>query len=651
MKEELHTIIDLLERSCRKFPERVYLWEKREGRYCPATYAEVREMAGYVAAGLMAAGLEKGDRVALLSEGCNDWVFGELGILYAGGVNVPLSIRLTPQEVVFRIRHSGARFLIVSDHYTGMIREIEEEIPAVGKIFVIRYSAPEQGKYNSFERLKDEGRFWLAGHVAELKARTASVEKDDLAGISYTSGTTADPKGIMLTHGNYVCNVLQADSLIRIPEYYRILLLLPWDHSFAHTVGLYSFMYNGASVASVDFGKSPLEYLRNIPRNMQEIKPHVLLSVPALAKNFRRSIETAVAAGSWWSRRLYRMGLKIGYLYHGNGDTGKIRLSLLWWPLMKLMDVLLFARIRKTFGGCLRFFVGGGALLDTELQRYFCTLGIPMYQGYGLSEASPVISSNRPGACRFGSSGQWVQPMEWKICDEEGRELPQGETGEIVVRGGNVMKGYWKNESATAAVIREGWLYTGDMGYVDPEGFLYVCGRFKLLLIAGDGEKFSPEGIEEAIVELSPYIDHCILYHSQSPYTAGLIVPDKAALERYISRQGAEPGSIEAYKLMLSKIYEELMKFRRGGEYAGYFPERWLPAVVAILPEPLGEKNGTINSTAKVVRRKVYEYFHEELEFIYTPEGKDIRNGRNTANIKRYFELCAEKQQRSGSGS
>lgn len=639
MKEELlNTIIDLLERSCRKFPRNAYLWEKRGGKYESTSYTETREQVRCVAAGLMAAGLEKGERVALLSEGCNAWVFGELGVLYAGGVNVPLSIKLTTNELVFRINHSGARFLILSEHYTEIIRSIEAELTDVEKIFVIRRTAGEEGRYCPFGRLTEEGRRWMEEHPGALDERAASVGRDDLANISYTSGTTAEPKGIMLTHGNYVCNVLQSDSLIRIPEYYRVLLFLPWDHSFAHTVGIYSFMYNGASLASVDFGNSPLEYLRNIPLNMKEVKPHVLLSVPALAKNFRKNIEAGVRQKGKMVQKLYDWGLKLGYRYHGSGNhTGK-GWRLLLWPAVKVMDWFVFRNIRAVFGGELRFFVGGGALLDTELQRYYCALGIPMLQGYGLSEASPVISSNRPQMYRFGSSGQIVRPMEVKICDENGHGLPQGETGEIVVRGGNVMKGYWRNPVSTAETVRDGWLYTGDMGYVNEEGLLYVLGRFKSLLIASDGEKYSPEGIEEAIVELSPYIDYCVLYNNQSAYTSGLVIPNKAALKEYVVRHNEKPGSIEGYKLMLGKIYKELMKFRKGGAYEGMFPERWLPAVVSVLPEPLGEQNGTINSTSKVVRWKVYEVYRDEIDFVYTPEGKDIRNSRNTRNIKKLFE-------------
>ncbi|MBS1444856.1 MAG: AMP-binding protein [Odoribacter sp.] len=634
----MDTIIDLFERSCVKFPDNPYLWEKRQGKYEAMTYSQTNSRVRDIAAGLMAIGIKKGERVALLSEGRRDWVCAELGILYAGGINVPLSIRLTEQELVFRLNHSEARFVFVSSYYLKRLRNIEGQLNSVERIFVFDYKGEITDKYVSFTDLVEKGKRHLHIFPGCLETVGKTIRGEDIANISYTSGTTAEPKGILLTHANYVSNVLQADSLIRIPAYYKILLFLPWDHSFAHTVGIYSFMYNVASLAAVDFGNSPLEFLRNIPVNMKEIKPHVLLSVPAIAKNFRKNIEAKIRRQGRFIEILYTWGLKFAYWFQGRESFARRGVKSLAYPIWYLFDRLLFFKIRQSFGGELRFFIGGGALLDIELQQYYCALGIPMYQGYGLSEASPVISSNIPERYRLGSSGMPVRPMELKICDEGGKALAAGETGEIVIKGGNVMRGYWKNESSTKEVIREGWLYTGDLGYVDSDGFLMVLGRFKSLLIANDGEKYSPEGIEEAIVEKSKFIDYCILYNDQSLYTVGLIAPNKVVLKEYIQQKHVELGSIEGYKLMLEKLHEELMEFRYGGKFAGLFPERWLPAVVAILPEPLSDKNGTINSTSKVVRRRITELYQTELEQAYTVEGKDIFNVKNTQNIRRYME-------------
>ena len=233
------------------------------------------------------------------------------------------------------------------------------------------------------------------------------------------------------------------------------------------------------------------------------------------------------------------MHLKYAYSYNKEGWNKGKGLQKLKKPLLDLYDRILFSKIREVYGGELDYFIGGGALLEIELQRFFYALGIPMYQGYGLSEASPVISSNSTSRHKLGSSGVLVNNMDLKICDDDGNEVPAGQKGEIVIRGGNVMHGYWKNEAATKETIKDGWLYTGDMGYMSEDGFLYVLGRFKSLLIADDGEKFSPEGIEEAISEQSKYIDQCMLYNNQKPYTVALVVPNQHALKLYLEEKGS----------------------------------------------------------------------------------------------------------------
>jgi long-chain acyl-CoA synthetase len=220
-------------------------------------------------------------------------------------------------------------------------------------------------------------------------------------------------------------------------------------------------MYNGASIAALELGSTPMETLKNIPKNIKEVQPSVMMSVPALAKNFRKSIEGGIRQKGPMAEKLFNHALKIAYQYNGMGwDRGKGTRAL-YKPLLSLYDKILFSKIREGFGGKLNLFIGGGALLDIELQRFFFAIGMPMCQGYGLSEASPVISSNALHATKFGSSGRLVKYLELKICDEDGQELPQGEKGEIVVKGDNVMMGYWNNPKATAETIKDGWLYTG----------------------------------------------------------------------------------------------------------------------------------------------------------------------------------------------
>lgn len=274
-------------------------------------------------------------------------------------------------------------------------------------------------------------------------------------------------------------------------------------------------------------------------------------------------------------------------------------------------------------------------MLDIELQRFFYAIGIPMYQGYGLTEASPMISINSPEEHKLGSSGQIPENLEIKICDEERQELPQGEKGEIVIRGENVMMGYWKNEAATRDTIRDGWLFTGDMGYMDSDGFLYVLGRFKSLLIADDGEKYSPEGIEEAITDQSEYIEQCLLYNSQNPYTVALVYPNRDALIRFVKGKGVDPASEEAAHACLTLLDQEIREYRSAGKYGDMFPQRWIPSNLAILEEGFTIENRLMNPSYKIVRPKIEKEHAELLQFLYTHGSKNVLNERNVASMKK----------------
>ena len=631
----MNTIIQLFEESVKKFGSNPYLWEKNSDKYEPLSYQDLHKDVKHLAAGLYALEIDKGDRIGLLSEGRNAWVLSELGILFTGAVNVPLSVKLDAQnELKFRLIHSESRFVIVSKNHLEKIRLIKDQIETLEKVIVIDDDAELIDDEVYLSDIINLGSILADEDQKKLNKIQQEIQADDNANISYTSGTTADPKGIILTHNNYTSNVIQSSSLMHIPETYKTLLILPWDHSFAHTAGIYSFMLKGASIAAVQQGKSPMEALKNIPANIKEIKPDILMSVPALAKNFKKNIEKGIKAKGPKVEKLFNKGLQLAYKYNGYGwDKGKgTRLFLK--PMYKFYDKILFSKVRENFGGNLKFFVGGGALLDIELQRFFYAIGIPMYQGYGLSEASPIISSNAHHKHKLGSSGFLVSDMDLKIADDEGNSLPVGEKGEIVIKGGNVMKGYWKNDKASAETLRDGWLHTGDMGYMDKDGFLHVLGRFKSLLIANDGEKFSPEGIEEAFVDQSQYMDQCILYNNQDPYTIALIVPNKAAILAHLRNLKLDVNSEEGQKAALDLLQAELNEYRPGGKYEDMFPHRWLPTAVGILPEGFTEENKLLNSTMKVVRDKVVSYFKEYVDYLYSPKGKNFTNIKNKESIK-----------------
>ncbi len=634
----MRTIPGLFEESVQKYAHLPFLWQKKTNQYESLSYHETREEVYKLSAGLAAIGLKKGDRIALVSEGRNAWVISELAMLYQGLINVPLSIKLEPFELEFRINHSECKMIIVSGNLASKIEAIKTNLTGIEKIILL----DEKERYSDNEifinKISALGEKLLQTNRADFEKSIQAIEENTYANICYTSGTTADPKGIILSHLNYYANVDQAASLMNIPPYYKTLIILPLDHSFAHTAGIYSFMKFGASIATVQAGKTGVETLKNIPINIKEIKPQIMMSVPALANNFKKNIEVGIKAKGPVINKLFALALKMAYSYNGLGvDKGK-GFQKMKKPLIWLFDKILFKKIREGFGGNMKFFVGGGALLDLDIQKFFYAIGMPMYQGYGLSEASPIISSNAEHRHKMGTSGFLVKDLELKICDEKGKALSQGEKGEIVVKGENVMIGYWRNEKATQEALRDGWLFTGDLGYMDADGFLYVLGRFKSLLIGHDGEKYSPESIEEALMEHSPFVEQCMLHNNQDPYTTALIYPNKESLKREVKKRGFKPatekGKIEALKI----LQEEINKYKAGGKYAGLFPERWLPSNFALIAEGFTEANHMVNSTMKIVRGKINEVYAEKIAFLYQPEAKKIDHSINMDCMKKLFD-------------
>ena len=630
------TLVDLFEESVRLYPNNTFLLEKTNKKFEPTTYADVKTQVYRLGAGLQAIGVQKGDSMALLSEGRNAWIIGELAMFYAGAMNVPLSIKLEESnDLLFRLVHGDVKYIMVSRTQLKKVRAIKDQLPNLKNIIVLDDIEEYEEREISLSCVMGLGDEFLNSHtLEEFLAVGQSLQNDDVATITYTSGTTADPKGVVLTHRNYTANVEQACTLVSIDETWRTLIILPLDHCFAHVVGFYIMMSKGASVATVQVGRTPMETLKNIPLNIKEVRPHFILSVPALAKTFKKNIEQAIRAKGNLTVGLFNFGLRIRQIYFGDSNLDSKGLRALLYPLVALFDKLIFSKVRDNFGGELRFFIGGGALLDKDLQKFYIGVGIPMFQGYGLSEATPVISSNGPELYRFGSSGKLVKPIELKICDNEGKELPLGEMGEIVVKGENVMKGYWKNPEATAETVRDGYLYTGDLGYMTKEGLLYVKGRFKSLLISSDGEKYSPEGIEESLVEKSKYIDQVMLYNNQSAYTTALIVPNREALKRKLAHLDLALDTEEGRKAAVKKLEDELAKYKKGGEFEGMFPERWLPTTFAVLAEPFTEQNQMINSTMKMVRGKIEKAYAARIDYMYTAEGKQTQNQQNLDALK-----------------
>jgi len=645
------TVFRMLDEAAAEWTNDPYALRKTDEGYLPTSFGEAREKARRFGAWLVSRGYAKGEAMAILGEGSPEWICGEFGVMDAGLVSVPLSIKLLAEEIPFRLDHSEARGFLTTHN------QLQKVLPALrtarnqGIILVYldddvewgRAQAAEQGlsadRFVGFGEAMAEGRRLIeapgSDMAAKLDAIAAETEEDDVVTISYTSGTTGNPKGIMLTHLNYWTNCHDAIDMFELPVHYRTLLILPVDHSFAHTVGLYTALVRGIALYFVDSRGGGIATLRNIPLNLKEVNPTFLFTVPAISGNFMKKIIAAMEEKGGIIEKIFKSGIAAGIRWHGNGfDTPSVGTRLGAFLPYFLARTLVFGTIRKAvFGDSILFCVGGGALLDVKQQEFFVALGVPIYQGYGLTEAAPIISANVPKRHKFGSSGILAPSLKCRIMLADGTEAPRGTTGEIVITGGNVMKGYYRNPEATAEALRDGSLWTGDLGYLDEDDFLVVVGREKALLIAEDGEKYSPEEIEEAIVTSTDLIDQVMVWCDHRKYSCALVTLDSGKMERFIKARG-----IATAAELCAVLQDEFYAFRNDPR-AKKVQNAWIPAAFQILPAALGEKDGTVNSTMKIVRFRVSQVYKDLLDYSYTKEGSVTVNPRNINTLKTLFKL------------
>jgi long-chain acyl-CoA synthetase len=641
------TVLRMLDEAAEKWGEMPYAHRKTDAGWVPVSFRESRARAQEIGAWLLSTGSRKGDAWAVIGEGCPEWILAEFGLLMAGCVSVPLSIKLLEEELPFRLNHSSARGIVTTKNQLkkvlGALREVDnkdlrilylDDDPDWARTTAAA-AGVKPGQVTGFAEARALGQAAPPAVGAELDRLIADTAEDDTVTISYTSGTTGNPKGIMLTHLNYWTNCWDAANAFKIPSGWRMYVILPVDHSFAHTASLYIALVCGFSLWFVDGRGGGISMLRNIPVNMLEVQPHFLFTVPSLSGNFMKNITLAVEKQGGIALKLFRSGLKAGIAYNGNGyNKPPFGVRLRTFVPYTIARLVVFNTVkRKVFGGSAIFAIGGGALLDVKQQQFFAALGMPIYQGYGLTEATPIISANLLQRHKFGTSGPVLPSIEVRIMKDAATPAAPGETGELVIRGGNVMKGYYRNPEATAAAIRDGWLWTGDLAYLDPDGFLVVVGREKALLIAEDGEKYSPEDIEEAVTTSTDVIDQIMAYCDHCKYTIALVTLDVNRVEAMLKAK-----AIETADAALALLKEELNRFKHDAKAKKVQPA-WIPSVFQIVADGFSEKNGTINSMLKLVRHKVVKEHKDLIDYAYSTEGSKTENERNREALRKLFKL------------
>jgi long-chain acyl-CoA synthetase len=594
--DEPATLVEVYERVAAVHHKPDTLNYKRDGAWHSIPADEMLRRDRWIALGLYSLGVRKGDRVALLSESRVEWVLADQGCIFAGAVTVPIYPTLTPQQAAYILNDSGARALFISTR--AKFEEFEpalRECANVEKIIVFDSEGLSRPNGMSLDELEERGRE-LEREQPDLAARLASASRpDDLATIIYTSGTTGEPKGVMLTHANMVSNLIDSSNHFEFGEKDSALSVLPLSHGFERQA-MNMYLYHGMSVY---FG----EALEKIGINLREVHPTVLVGVPRIyEKILEKAAENASGKGKA-NAALFAWALNIGKAW---AQLKAYRQRIPFWLSLrhKLADMLVFRRLRAAMGGRIRLFVSGGAALSPDVALALNGAGLPIVQGYGLTETSPVITAGRLDDNRVGSCGKPIRNVEVRVAAD----------GEIEARGPNIMRGYWNKPEETRAVITEdGWFKTGDIGSIDAEGYLTITDRKKELWKTSGGKYIAPQPIEQ-LIKSSRFVSQVVVIGNGRKFPAALIVPDWEQLASYAKLKGLalsthaefcrNPRIIDLFERQIAARTETLAQFEKIKR-------------IALLDHELTMEGGELTPTLKVKRRVIDEKYRDVIDRIY----------------------------------
>ncbi|HVF60507.1 MAG TPA: long-chain fatty acid--CoA ligase [Thermoanaerobaculia bacterium] len=570
-----------------------HLMHKVGGRYEAVSTAELVDRVRRLAKALHDLGVQPGERVGLMSENAPHWPTIDFAVLSLGAVVVPIYPTLLPDQAAFIANDCGAKilFLETQAHLDGLLGE-SANTPAVARYVAIR-GASSDPRVTTLDALLEAG---TGVDPAWFEQRARSPKPEDLATFIYTSGTTGKPKGVMLTHHNIASNVVSAMEVLPVEGRFTALSFLPLSHSFERTVD-YAYFYKGCTIAYA-------ESVQAVAQNLQEVKPHVFVSVPRVYEKVLSRVQESVATSPPTKQKIFAWANAVGR----QALPWRLKLQtppgLLGFKL-KLADKLVFHKIRERLGGRFQFALSGGAPLGRDVAEFFWGAGIPIYEGYGLSETSPVITVNPPGKVKLGTVGPPIPGVETRIAPED---------GEILARGPNIMKGYWNNPEGTAEVIDpDGWFHTGDIGEEDEEKFLTITDRKKELIVNAYGKNVAPAPIENAL-KSSRYIGQAVVLGDRRQFLSALVVPDFEVLRSWAQRQGiaaaddkallAEPRVRELIGKEVDAVNQNLAHYEQIVTWD-------------LLPKEFTLETGELTPTQKVKRRVVNEKYGDVIDRLY----------------------------------
>jgi long-chain acyl-CoA synthetase len=581
------------------------------------TYAQFGDAVADLAHALLAQGLEKGDRVAIWSKNSPRWSEVDFADLSAGLVTVPVYDTLTGEKAAYILKDAEAKVLFVQD--PDLLERLLPQRAGLKhlELVVLLSGSKALPGVMDYEAFVAKGRAHRAKHPRLLEGLVAAVDADDLASFVYTSGTTGEPKGVMLTHGNFASNSCTALSLVDITPEDTFLSFLPLSHVFERTGGHFAPVAAGAKIV---FARS----LDTLTDDMAYARPTLMMAVPRLYEKIYAKVLEKVASESALKRKVFWWAIGVGReanAYRERNEPLPARLA----RKVRLATRLALHKLQARVGGRLRYFVSGGAPLSKEIETFFWAAGIQVLQGYGLTETSPVCNVNRPGAVRFGSVGLTIPGVELRIDTSEWpatgeRPFPEGE---ICYRGPNVMQGYWRSEKATREVFdREGWFHTGDIGYADADGYLFITDRKKEIIVMSNGKKVPPQAIEGAL-KLQPHIANACLLGEQRSYIATLLVPNWEALETFALKNGiahadrerlvSDPRVVSLFEREVEAVNARLSRYEQIKTF-------W------VLAADWTVESGELTPSLKIKRRVIADKFRPAIEKLYaTARAKEPR--------------------------
>lgn len=592
--EENGNLLQVFLARARFFGSKKALCYKVRGEFTGSySWQEWMKIVRETALALHSLGIRKGDPVGILSENCPEWTFADLGILSLGGVTVPIYPTSSLEDIRHIIEHSGIKALFVSTE--EQYRKIEGFKSKFLPAGVILFSPGAQTDVPSLESFRAAGRSHELTHADLYDQCVQGVGPDDLATLIYTSGTTGSPKGVMLTHRNFIANYQGSFQRIQIDDRDSVLSFLPLSHVFERLAGYY---YQAAYGVSITYAES----LTSVAQDIRKVRPTIVVAVPRFYEKTYALIHEEVRKASAWKQGLFRWAVRVGTATAQRKIRGQ-RVSFRLGFYNKIARALVFNKIKQAMGGRIRFFISGGAPLSKELARFFYAADILILEGYGLTETSPVIAVNAIDDLKFGSVGRPIDGIRVKIAED----------GEILTSGPCVMKGYYQNPHATAEAIRDGWFHTGDIGHFDDEGFLHITDRKKDIIVTAGGKNISPQNIEGRILADTLFLQAIVL-GDKRPYLCALLVPNKQEVLSYATQKGLAALSYE--RLLEHHEIHDWVQKRLEAQMEGLPGFERIKAFI-LLPQEFTQAAGEMTPTLKIKRRIVMKEYQKAVDELY----------------------------------